>query len=102
MDIGIQAGRDVMNLWVDVTVKAGSGQRIATVTTVLDEFSIGDDNLYPPEDSYQRSWRQVGTGAPNQLHSVVVTVADDKGTQSSGSKTWQGDVVPGLGKGKDG
>ena len=64
MDIQIQAGRDLVNQWVDVTVKGGAGQQIATVTTVLDGFPIGDDNLYSPEDSYQRTWHQVGTGAP--------------------------------------
>jgi len=89
MDIQIQAGRDVMNQWVDVSVKAGAGPLIANVTTVLDGFGIGDDDLDPPEDSYQRTWHQVGTGAPNQTHEVVVTAVDDNGNQESASKTWQ-------------
>jgi hypothetical protein len=89
MDIQIQAGRDLVNQWVDVTVKGGAGQQIANVTTVLDGFPIGDDDLNPPEDSYERTWQQVGTGAPNQTHQVVVTVVDDKGNRSSASKTWQ-------------
>ena len=89
MDIQIQAGRDMVNQWVDVTVKAGTGELIANVTTALDGSSIGDDNLYSPQSSYERSWHQVGTGVPNQTHTVVVTVVDDKGSQSSGSKTWQ-------------
>ena len=89
MDIQIQGGRDMVNQWVDVAVKGGAGQQIANVTTVLDGFSIGDDNLYPPEDSYQRTWHQVGTGAPNQTHEVVVTAVDDQGNRASASKTWQ-------------
>jgi hypothetical protein len=89
MDIQIQAGRDLVNQWVDVVVKGGAGQLIANVTTVLDGFPIGDVDLSPPEDSYERTWQQVGTGAPNQTHKVVVTVVDDKGNRSSASKTWQ-------------
>jgi len=89
MDIQIQAGRDVMDQWVDVAVKGGAGQLIANVTTVLDGFAIGDDDLTPPEGSYQRTWHQVGTGAPNQTHNVVVTTVDDNGNQESASKTWQ-------------
>jgi hypothetical protein len=89
MDIQIQAGRDLVNQWVDVAVKGGAGQLIANVTTVLDGFAIGDDIVNPPEDSYQNTWHQVGTGAPNQTHSVVVTVVDDKGHQASASKTWR-------------
>ena len=89
MNIQIQAGRDVMNQWVDVSLKGGAGQLIANVTTVLDGFAIGDDDLNPPEDSYQRTWHQVGTGALNQTHNVVVTAVDDNGNQESASKTWQ-------------
>ncbi len=89
MDIHIEGGRDVKNQWVEVTVKGGGGQQVAMVTTVLDGFAIGDDSLYPPEDVYRRAWQQVGTGAPNQTHEVVVTAVDDKGNQSSASKTWQ-------------
>jgi hypothetical protein len=89
MDIQIKAGRDMVNQWVEVEVKGGAGQLIANVTTVLDGFAIGDDDLNPPEESYQRTWSQVGTGSPNQTHKVVVTAVDDKGNQSSASKTWQ-------------
>ena len=89
MDIGIRGCRDVKNQRVEVTIKADAGRQIASVTTVLDGFSIGDDNLYPPEESYERTWQQVGTGAPNQAHEVVVTVVDDQGHQSSASKMWQ-------------
>lgn len=89
MDIQIQAGRDLVNQWVDVTIKGGAGQLIANVATVLDGFSIGDDNLYPPQESYEKTWNQVGTGAPNQPHQVVVTAVDDKGNRASASKTWR-------------
>jgi hypothetical protein len=89
MDIHIEAGRDVKNHWVEVTVKGGGERQVAMVATVLDGFSIGSDDVVPPEDSYRRAWSQVGTGAPNQTHEVVVTAVDDKGNQSSASKTWQ-------------
>jgi len=89
MDIQVKAGRDVMNQWVEVTVKGGSGQLISYVTTMLDGFPIGDDGLNPPEGSYERAWHQVGTGAPNQTHNVLVTATDQKGNQESASKTWQ-------------
>jgi hypothetical protein len=89
MEIQIQAGRDVMNQWVEVTVKGGAGQLIANVTTVLDGSAISNDDVNPPEDSYQQTWHQVGTGGPNETHQVVVTVVDDNGTPASASKTWQ-------------
>lgn len=89
MDIQIQAGRDLVNQWVDVSINGGVDQLIASVTTVLDGFSIGDDNICPPETSYKKTWNQVGTGAPNQPHEVVVTAVDDKGNRTSTSKTWR-------------
>jgi hypothetical protein len=89
MEIHINGGRDAMNQWVEVKVRGRDGQLVANVTTVLDGFAIGDDNLNPPEDSYEHTWNQVGTGGPNQTHKVVVTAMDDKGNQSSASKTWQ-------------
>jgi hypothetical protein len=88
VDIQIKGCRDLVNQMVEVTVKGEDGQQVAAVTTVLDGLSIGDENLYPPQTSYERSWSQVGTGAPNQTHVVVVTVVDDKGVRSSASKTW--------------
>jgi hypothetical protein len=90
MEIQIQSGRDIMNQWVDVTVKGGAGQLIANVTTVLDGSSLGSDDLDPRERSYQRTWHQVGTGVPNQIHVVLVTAVDDQGKQENASKTWQG------------
>jgi len=89
MDIGIQAGRDVMDQWVAVTVKGGTGQLISHVTTTLDGFPIGDDDLNPPESSYQRTWQKVGSGGANQTHHVEVTAHDQKGNEESASKTWQ-------------
>jgi hypothetical protein len=89
MDIDIRAGRDVVNQWVEVTVKAGPGHLISHVTTNLDGFPIGDDGLAPAETSYQRQWHQVGTGTPNQTHVVVVTATDNKAIPSTASKTWQ-------------
>jgi hypothetical protein len=89
MTIQIKGGRDIMNQWVEVTVTGATGQMIANVTTVLDGFPLGDDDLNPPQDSYDRTWHQVGTGVPNQTHTVVVTAIDEKGNRESGSKTWQ-------------
>jgi len=89
VDIQIQAFRDLVNQHVDVTVKAGTGELIASVSTTLDGFVLANDNLSPPENMYQRSWSQVGGGGPNQTHVVVVTVIDPDGNQSIGSKTWQ-------------
>jgi hypothetical protein len=89
MQIEIKAGRDVMNQWVDVTVTSSSPQLIAHVTTKLDEIAIGDDDLNPPEDSYERTWHQVGTGIPGQTHKAVVVASDQNGNVESASKTWQ-------------
>ena len=52
-------------------------------------FPIGDDDLNPPQSSYQRTWQQVGSGGANQTHQVVVTGHDEKGNEGSASKTWQ-------------
>ena len=89
MEFKISAGRDVMNQWLDVVVTAPAPQLIANVTTELDGFSIGDDDLNPPERSYERIWHQVGTGTPNQTHTAVVTATDQNGNEESGSETWQ-------------
>ncbi len=89
MDITIKGGKDVMNQWVEVTVKGGSSQQISHVTTNLDGFPIGDDDVSPPEGSYDRTWRQVGTGTPGQTHKVGVIATDQNGKQEFASKTWQ-------------
>jgi hypothetical protein len=78
-----------MNQWVDVTVSAGQGELISHVATNLDGVPIGDDDLSPPESSYQRTWHQVGTGVPGQTNQVVVVARDQKGNETSASKTWQ-------------
>ena len=89
MDFQIKAGKDVVNQWVDVTVKGGAGQLISNVTTALDGFPIGNDNLNPPEGSYQRTWSQVGSGVPGATHKVEVTAIDHNEKQEAASKTWQ-------------
>ena len=89
MNIKISAGRDVMNQWVDVAITASPPQLIAHVTTELDGFPIGDDDLNPPERSYERTWHQVGTGVPNQTHTVVAVATDQNGNEETASKTWQ-------------
>ncbi len=88
MQIAISGGRDVMNQWVSVTVTAGQGESISHVTTNLNEFPIGDDALSPAEESYDRTWHQVGTGVPGNTNKVVVTASDQNGNQKSASKTW--------------
>lgn len=90
MDIQIKGGKDVMNQWVHVIVKGGLKQQISHVTTNLDGFPIGEDDLIPLEGSYERTWHQVGGGGPNDTHRVVVTASDQKGNQESASETWQG------------
>jgi len=89
MAIQIKAGRDVINLWVDVTVTATSGRQIANVTTTLDEFPVANDDLNPPQDSYQNTWHDLGLGTVGATHKVEVTAVDDQGKIEAASKTWQ-------------
>jgi hypothetical protein len=73
-------------LWVDVTVSAGLGAKIASVQTMLDGFELAADLLKPSQGSYQRVWRQVGTAQIGATHEVVVNAVDEQGNQETGSR----------------
>jgi hypothetical protein len=76
-----------MNQWVSVTISVTEGELISRVATNLNGFRIGDDALSPLEESYERTWHQVGSGVPGNINRVVVTATDQLGNQKSASKT---------------
>ncbi len=88
MEFTLNHSPDVMNLRIDVSVKAGEGRVITFVETKLDGTPLGGDSLSPPMVQYERTFSQVGQLVPSFQHRLVVTARDGDGKEESAAKTW--------------
>ena len=59
------------------------------MTTTLDGFDIGDDELESPSVSYERQFLQAGDASPHLEHDLVVTVRDAQGKTTSADRRWE-------------
>jgi hypothetical protein len=89
MKFSIQHRRSIVGNDIDVSIEAGGDQVISHVTTTLDGFDIGDDELDPPCASYERQFLQAGDASPHLEHELVVTVRDTQGKNTSADRRWE-------------
>lgn len=89
MKFSIQHQRSVAGNDITVGIEAEGDQAISHVTTTLDGFDIGDDDLVPPCSSYEHQFLQAGEASPHQTHELVVTVTDSEGRVTSADRRWE-------------
>jgi hypothetical protein len=89
MKFSIQHQRSIVGNDITVGIEAEGDQIISRVTTTLDGFDLGDDELNPSCASYGRQFLQVGEASPHLDHELIVTVTDGQGKQVSADRRWQ-------------
>ena len=89
MKFAIQHQRSVAGNDITVGIEAEGDQIISRVTTTLDGFDLGDDELNPPCASYERLFLQAGDASPHRDHELVVTVTDGQGKQIIADRRWE-------------
>lgn len=88
MKFSIQRNRAIAGNDIIVGVEA-EGEAISHVTTNLDGFDIGDDDVDPPSVSFERQFLQAGDASPHLQHRLVVTVTDPQGNTKSADRRWE-------------
>ncbi len=61
---------------IAVKVNAGKNEQISRVLVELDDFTLNDDVLEEPEESYEKGFRSAGSAAPGTRHVLKVTAFD--------------------------
>ena len=89
MKFSIQRTRAIAGNDITIGVEAEGNEVIARVTTSLDGFDIGDDEIDPASVSYERQFLQVGDASPLMQHELLVTVTDTQGNTKTADRRWQ-------------
>lgn len=89
MKFSIQHQRSIVGNDISVAIESEGDQLISHVTTTLDGFDIGDDELESPSVSYERKFLQQGDASPHLEHDLVVTATDTQGKAMSADHRWE-------------
>jgi len=89
MKFSIQHQRAIVGNDISVAIESEGDQVISHVTTTLDGFDIGDDELEAPSVSYERKFLQAGDASPHLEHDLVVTATDTQGKTISADNRWE-------------
>jgi hypothetical protein len=84
--------RDVVGSRIDITVVSEPDRLIARVTTTLDNFGLGDDQLENPSTHFERGFVQAGNAGPGTRHVLEVQVRDEGGSAEHATKVWVDEV----------
>ncbi len=74
---------------IAVEVKASGQERISRVVVDLDGFTLNDDVLEEPEESYIHEFRSAGSAAPGTSHTLRVTAYDANNNPHIASRRWE-------------
>ena len=87
MKIDLAHVKDPLIGWtIQAKVSAGKGERIAAVRIAVNGFDVLDKKVDPPVDQWQTELSQKGV-YPGE-NEVRVTVADEKGSETSAVDSW--------------
>jgi hypothetical protein len=89
MKFAIQHQRSIAGNDITVGIEAEGDQIISRVTTTLDGFDLGDDELDAPCASYERQFLQAGDASPHREHELIVTVTDTQGKTVCADRRWE-------------
>jgi len=89
MKFSIQHSRAIAGNDITVGTEADGDEVFSHVTTNLDGFDIGDDDIDPPSVSYERQFLQAGDASPHQQHELIVTVTDIQGKTKTANRRWE-------------
>jgi hypothetical protein len=89
MRFSIQHNRAIAGNDITVGIEADGNEVIAHVTTNLDGFDIGDDDIDPPSVSYEQQFLQAGDASPHMQHELIVTVTDTQGNTKTADRRWE-------------
>ena len=74
---------------VDVQIDAEGEEMISAVTSSLDGFEIGSDDLAEtPVLSFHRTYSRVGDAAPGKDHKLLVEVTGKDGVVRRATRMW--------------
>jgi len=74
---------------IAVEVKAADQEQISRVVAELDGFTLNDDVLEEPEESYSNEFRSAGSAAPGTSHVLRVTAYDANNNPHVASRRWE-------------
>jgi hypothetical protein len=92
MTFGLAVSRDVVGSRIDITVDTEPDRLIAQVTTTLDNFELGNDQLKNPSTHFERGFVQAGNAGPGTGHVLEVQVRDEGGSKEHATKVWVDEV----------
>jgi hypothetical protein len=72
-----------------VQVTGSSTDQISRVLVELDGFTLNDDVLDAPEESYQNAFRGAGSAAPGTSHVLTVTAYGTDNAPHAASRRWE-------------
>jgi hypothetical protein len=84
----VNHSRALMGNDISVSVDVDEGKSIQRVETKLDGFTLADDLLETPSDSYQRTFLSAGDAGHGTEHRLVVSVEQDGGNIHSSTSVW--------------
>jgi hypothetical protein len=88
MKFSTQHQRAITGNDIVIGVEADDSELIARVTTTLDGFEIGADQLDPPGVSYEREFPRVGSAEPFAQHELKIAVTDPDGKIKIAVRKW--------------
>lgn len=88
MKFSTQRQRAITGNDIVVGVEAEGTELISRVTTTLDGFELGTDDMDPPSVSYEREFSRAGRAEPHADHELKITVADRDGNTKVAVRKW--------------
>ena len=88
MKFTLSHSRAVTGNDISVQVEADDGDALTLVTSELDGFSLAEDDLSPPDSSYDRSFNQAGLASPAMDHVLNVSATASSGKTRAATHRW--------------
>jgi hypothetical protein len=88
MKITISPTHQLEGTDVEVVAEGDGDESVSHVTVVCDDFTLTDEDVDPPVNSYDRGFKDAASYSPGDQHTCVVTVTVADGKTKTARKTW--------------